>query len=88
MEYKVEHKKIPFKSPNMTAYIESYESILERECFYVYEFRTYAETYEEVARFLKFYNSKRINGSIHWLSPEEYHQRVLNRTIKGIEITA
>jgi len=88
MEYKIEHERIPFKSPNMNAYIESYHSILERECFSVYEFRSYAEAYEEVARFVKFYNSRRIHGSIHWLSPEEYYQGVLNKTIKGIEITA
>lgn len=72
----------------MNAYIESYHSILESECFSLYEFRTYAEAYETVAKFVKFYNSRRIHGSIHWLSPEEYYRGVLDNSVKAIEITA
>lgn len=87
-EYKIEHERIPFKSPNMNAYIESYHSILEGECFSLYEFMSYAEAYETVTKFVKFYNSRRIHGSICYLSPEEYYRGVLNNTVKAIEITA
>lgn len=87
-ELHIEHERIPFKSPNMNAYIESYHSILESECFSLYEFRSYAEAYETVVNFVKFYNSRRIHGSINWLSPEEYYHGVLDNRIKAKEITA
>jgi transposase InsO family protein len=72
----------------MNAYIESYHSILESECFSLYEFRTYAEAYETAAKFVSLYNQRRIHGSIHYLPPEEYYQGVMNNSVKAIEITA
>jgi transposase InsO family protein len=43
---------------------------------------------ESVANFVKFYNSRRIHGSINWLSPEEYYHGILDNRIKVKEITA
>lgn len=67
-EYGIEHERIPYKSPNLNAHIESYHSILEDECLSRHSFCCYAEAYETVAEFVRFYNTRRIHGSIHGLA--------------------
>jgi len=72
----VEHERIPCKTPNKNAHIEAYHRILEDECLANYEFNTFAEAYETVSEFIKFYNNTRIHGSIDYLTPNEYHNLV------------
>ncbi|WP_094545536.1 integrase core domain-containing protein [Petroclostridium xylanilyticum] len=84
----MEHERIPIKSPNYNAHIESYHSILEDECLSWYEFRNYCEAYEAVAHFVEFYNNRRIHGSIYGLSPTEYYEGVISNTVKALEIKA
>ncbi|MCM2534505.1 integrase core domain-containing protein [Neobacillus pocheonensis] len=64
LEFQTEHERIPPKTPNMNAHIESFHRILEDDCFSRFQF----ETYEEVAWFMKFYNEQRIHSSILDLS--------------------
>jgi len=40
---KIEHERIPFKTPNKNAHIESFNNIHEHECLACNEFETYAE---------------------------------------------
>jgi putative transposase len=63
LELGMEHERIPYKTPNKNAHIESFHSILEEECLSRYEFRTYAEAYEVVTDFIGNYNSRRIHSS-------------------------
>ncbi|HOJ78325.1 MAG TPA: IS3 family transposase [Bacillota bacterium] len=53
---KQEGQRIPCRTPNKNAHIESFHSILENDCLSRYEFQTCAEAYEKVSDYLKFYN--------------------------------
>jgi putative transposase len=70
----VEHERIPYKTPNMNAYIESYHSILEDECLGITEFESYASAYKEVHEFVRRYNTKRIHSGAKYMPPSEYFQ--------------
>lgn len=83
---KVEHERIPTKMPDMNAYIESFHSILERECFLRNCFETYEEAFAEVDRFMRYYNNRRIHGSLHDWPPKIYSEKVRNREIQPQKI--
>lgn len=76
---RVEHERIPNQTPNMNAYIESFHSILERECYLRNCFESYEQAYTEVDRFIRYYNNKRIHGSLQDWPPKIY----LNMVMKG-----
>ncbi len=69
------HERIPPKTPNMNAYIESYHRLLEDECLSMYEFQTYAEAYQAVVEFVTRYNNRRLHSSLHYLPPSEFYRR-------------
>ncbi|MFF2890837.1 IS3 family transposase, partial [Paenibacillus sp. NPDC057967] len=68
----IEHERIPNRTPNKNAFIESFHSILERECYLRNCFETYEEAYMEVDRFLRYYNNERIHGSLQDWPPKAY----------------
>lgn len=83
---KIEHERIPFKTPNKNAHIESFNNILENECLSRNEFKTFAEAYKAVSKFIKFYNETRIHSGISYLSPNEYYKKSQLKAISPIEI--
>lgn len=83
-ELNLEHEKIPFKTPNKNAHIESFHRLLEDECLSRYEFESYAEAYKEVSNYMKSYNQIRIHGSIGYMSPMGFYQRTLDGTAKQL----
>jgi putative transposase len=84
--FNVIHERIPVKTPNKNAHIESFHAILEQECYQYQEFETYQQAYLEVNRFIRFYNAKRIHGSIYDLSPYEYIDAVKSGFVKPKQI--
>ena len=72
----IEHERIPNHTPNKNAYIESFHSILERECYLRNCFETYEEAFSEVDRFIRYYNNERIHGSLKDWPPREYLRMV------------
>ncbi|WP_375143101.1 IS3 family transposase [Paenibacillus sp. D2_2] len=52
--------------------MESYHSIVEQECYQRNCFETYEEAFVEVDRFIRYYNTERIHGSLYDWSPKEY----------------
>lgn len=72
-----EHERIPNRTPNKNAYIESFHSVLERDCFQRNSFETYQQAFDSVDRYIQFYNSRRLHGSLNDLSPIEYLQKYL-----------
>lgn len=74
VELNIEHERIPFKMPNKNAHIESFHAILEEECLSRHEFESYAEAYEVVDKFMRFYNKVRIHSGIKFFSPMECYQ--------------
>jgi putative transposase len=69
-----EHERIPPKTPNMNAHIESFHRILEDDCLSRHEFESYAQAYETVVEFMDLYNARRIHSSLNYLSPAEFRQ--------------
>jgi putative transposase len=74
------HERIPPKSPNMNAYIESFHSLLERNLFSKTEFQTLDEAYEAVDRYIDFYNNRRMHGSLKRMPPAKFDEWV--KTLK------
>ena len=75
LEQKLAHEFIPVQTPNRNAYIESFFSILENELLKDRYFKTYGEAYEKVVWFIKFYNERRIHGSIGNISPKKFIEK-------------
>lgn len=82
----VEHERIPPKTPNKNAHIESFHAIIERERLSKYEFADYQEAYQVVSDFIDFYNKRRMHGSLNDLSPLEFSQQVAAGDISGVII--
>lgn len=80
-ELGLEHERIPPKTPNMNAHIESFHRIIQDDCLAVNEFETYGKAFMEVVGFMDFYCNTRIHSSIGYLSPMEYYQGVMTSTI-------
>ncbi|MGC6583618.1 IS3 family transposase [Paenibacillus sp. Dod16] len=85
-EFAMVHERIPPKTPNKNAHIESYHSIIEQECYQQNEFESYPQAYEGVSQFIQDYNRIRIHGSIYDLSPYEYMEAVKQGTVKAKQI--
>jgi putative transposase len=84
-EFGIEHERIPPRTPNMNAHIESFHRLLEDECLSRHEFQTYNEAYCAVTEYVCFYNDRRIHSSIRDLPPAEYYRQ---NQIKPIPIKA
>ncbi len=86
LELPIEHERIPCRTPNKNAHIESFHSILEDDCLSKYEFQSYADAYEKVSGYIKFYNKVRIHGSILDMAQEAFYQENRNKYMKIKEI--
>jgi len=85
-EIGVAHERIPVKTPNKNAHIESFHRILEDDCLKKYEFESYADAYETINEFMEFYNNRRIHSSIKFMSPNEFYNLYFGENITNIEI--
>jgi putative transposase len=77
----IEHERIPNQTPNKNAFIESFHSIVERECYRRNCFEDYAEAFAEIDRFIRYYNNDRIHGSLKDWPPKEFLKMVAVGTI-------
>lgn len=71
--YAIEHERIPPKSPNLNAYIESFHSLMERELMRKQVFETVEDAYAAVDWYMDFYNHRRLHGSLGRRAPIEFH---------------
>ena len=74
---KIYHERIPNKTPNMNAYIESFHSRLQSECFDRHDFHFYEEAYYYIDKYIDFYNTIRPHGSLNNYTPERFSQLIL-----------
>lgn len=84
---KIHHERIPNKTPNMNAYIESFHSQLQRECFNRHTFHFYEEAYYYIDDYIHFYNNKRPHGSLNNQTPEKFNQLASEAKIPNMEIS-
>lgn len=74
------HERIPPRTPNMNAYIESFHSILERDLFSLMEFITLEEAYEALDCYMDFYNNRKMHGSLKSMPPAVFSKWVMTLT--------
>lgn len=84
--FEVEHERIPPRTPNMNAHIESFHRLLQDECLSRYDFENYAEAYDIITSYMAFYNERRIHSSIGDRSPVEFYELSKKENIKIKEI--
>lgn len=77
------HERIPPRTPNMNAYIESFHSILENNLFGKRVFMTFKEAYEALDTYMDFYNNRRMHGSLRRKPPA-----VFSEWVKTLEDTS
>lgn len=82
----VYHERIPSRTPNKNAHIESFHRIFQDECIGVYEFDSYKDAYYEVSRFMKRYNTNRIHSSLKYKTPNEFYTQNLGKEIESMAI--
>lgn len=82
----LEHERIPPKTPNMNAHIESFHRIFEDDCLSRWEFNSYSDAYQAVTDFMVFYNERRMHSSILDLSPQEFYKKRDSLVIKEIRV--
>jgi putative transposase len=71
------HERIPPKTPNMNAYIESFHSLIERDLFTKEDFMTFEEAYAAIDRYMDFYNNRRMHGSLKRMPPVTFSKWVM-----------
>ena len=71
------HERIPPKSPNMNAYIESFHSLMERNFMSNDTYITMEEAYGAVDRYMDFYNNRRMHGSLNRKPPNLFSTWVM-----------
>lgn len=76
------HERTPNRTPNKNAYIESFHSILERECFKRHIFVDFEEAYDVLDRFMDFYNNRRIHLSLYGYSPVQFAEKLKKNEVK------
>lgn len=69
----IKHERIPNRTPNMNAFIESFHAILEDDCLTRHEFNTYAEAYKAVSEYIQYYNTRRRHGSLKYKAPLTFY---------------
>jgi putative transposase len=69
---KITHERIPPKTPNMNAYIESFHATLERDLLSKEIFETFQEAYDAVSEYVNFYNNRRMHRSLGKRSPADF----------------
>ncbi|WP_158302258.1 IS3 family transposase [Paenibacillus mesophilus] len=80
------HERIPPKTPNLNAYIESFHSIIERDLLSKEDYSTFEEAYESVHRYIAFYNQRRFHGSLKRMSPLQYYEAWKANELPDIKI--
>ncbi|MEW6663263.1 MAG: integrase core domain-containing protein [Bacillota bacterium] len=58
--------------------MEAFHSILEEDCLRLHEFESFAEAYQVITEFMRYYNEVRLHSSIGYRSPLEYHNDIMS----------
>ncbi len=82
----IRHEKIPVKTPNMIAHIESFHSILEKECYRRHEFESFREAYYIISQYMEFYNNRRRHSSLKYKSPKKFYQTYMQKEFADLKM--
>ena len=71
----LDHEFIPPGQCNKNAHVESFNSIIESDLLQVRYFRDFEDAYKQTVGWMKFYNEKRIHGSLKMMSPIDFTKK-------------
>lgn len=77
--WEMHHERIPPKTPNMNAYIESFHSLMERDVLTKETFETMEDAYDAIDRYMDFYNNRRMHGSLKRKAPIVFSSWVMKQ---------
>lgn len=83
----ITHERIPPKTPNMNAYIESFHATLERDLLSKISFDTFTEAYEEIHKYMEFYNNRKMHGSLKRNSPVDFLRKIKKGQMDATKFT-
>jgi putative transposase len=72
----VDHEFTPLSCPNKNSYIESFFSIFETQFLQVRYFEDFRDAYEQSIEFINFYHEERLHGSLGYLPPKEFMEKM------------
>ncbi|WP_063867856.1 IS3 family transposase [Paenibacillus sp. Soil766] len=70
------HERIPPRTPNLNAFIESFHSLLERDLFSQRDFMTFDEAYTGLDDYMDFYHNRKMHGSLKLMPPRKFSEWV------------
>lgn len=70
----LEHQRIPVRTPNMNAHIESFHSVLEKDCYSINEFSSFIDAYKKVSEYMNYYNNRYRHGSLNDMPPAKFYK--------------
>lgn len=79
----LDHKFIAYNTPEQNAYIEAFHKTLKREFVWPYDFKSFQEAEEGMARAFVDYNQSRPHSALGYLSPYEFLSRLRIKVIKN-----
>jgi putative transposase len=88
LEQKLKHEFIPPRTPNRNAYIEAFFSIFEASVIQVQYFNNFGDVYKSVVDFIEFYNTRRLHGSIGFISPKTFLEKYEKGEITNYRFSA
>lgn len=72
--------------PLDNACIESFHTLIKRECLNRFKIQNYAHAYRLVFKYIEtFYNTKRSHSHCNYVSPDEYEKRHTAKSVKAIK---
>jgi putative transposase len=74
----ITHERIPPRTPDLNAFIESFHSNMERDLFSKEVFATFEEAYAAVDRYMDFYNNRRMHNSLRRMPPVKFSVWVMS----------
>ena len=75
--WEVTHERIPPRTPDLNAFIESFHSNIERDLFGKEEFATFEDAYAGIDWYMDFYNNRRMHTSLRKRPPVAFSEWVM-----------
>ena len=79
----IPHERIHPATPKEDGYIESFNSILEREVIRRFEFDNIEEARNTIKRYMDFYNNERLHSAIGYITPKEMNIKCMEMKQKN-----
>lgn len=76
--WEMTHERIPPRTPDLNAFIESFHSNLERDLFSKEEFASFEDAFAAVDWYMDFYNNRRMHTRLRKMPPAKFAEWVMS----------